>query len=990
MDSAEFHAAVYDKVREIPVGRVTSYGHIAKLIGMPRHSRHVGQALKFLAPQANQPVPWQRVIGASGTISSRGPGTDGAQRQRQALEAEGVEVTTGRTGEMRVDLGQKGSRELTQPPPNSRKETTVLMQSHTVTSARHLEKSFINHPLLSQDQITEEEVYEAIHKNSTNTAPGHSQITYECLKWTWTRYHPKSWRQAVAVALRKPNKPDYSNPRAYRLITLLECLGKVLERIIARRLTYLAGKYNLIPPNQFGGRSSSSTVDALRSDLRSAALPLAVSAPIARAFATLSFTNDIQSAWNHGYATTSLTFDIKGYFDFVNHDRLLAELRRKRIPTKYIRWVSSFLSDREAAVCLDGKVGEMKRVQNGIPQGSPISPILAAFYTSELLEMFQGNNRPDLEPHPTIPTSVNLMMYVDDGNLYVSSPSLDTNIHLLQEAYRQVHAWLHGAGLSADPVKRELMHYCKPRSKKFNNAPHIQLCDAPDKNIPVSPSVRWLGVYFDRHLRFEQHAKLLATSGEAAVNGLLMLSNTVRGLSQIHLRRLYLACVIPKILYASPVWWNNTSYQRKPLEKVQNRALRLICAAFRTSPIRALELEASIPPLHIHAKLLARRCAIRFNKLPDSSPIIRRLGKEWTSHLHYQTSHQNNHIQHYPPLPPQPIKRRSRKHPIESTTLLHLARYTDYRHERIDPFLLPPWRRLQSSFDFRIVIDPYPPFKGNDAKKKAADQHMAEVRRLFNTTSNLVIYTDGSLIRKAGFTRVGAGIVLYHQGQEVKSKTLGLGGHAEVFDGEMAALAMGMNLATNFSKNNPHITHIHFFVDNVSAASTIFNPRPTGGQRYAHSFYQLASRFLDTNKDNRISVRWCPSHCGISGNERADRLAKQATSLPSFTTTTRTNAIRRAKLAAEKEWAKEWRSSQHQGWFAPTNESYMAASFRPALVTHTPENSDDVLRSMALTPAHAIMHRSRPVNTSSSTAQGSNAGEGPFNKPPATSYSPRS
>ncbi|TFK25124.1 MGMT family protein [Coprinopsis marcescibilis] len=108
MDSAEFHAAVYDKVREIPAQRVTTYGHIAKLIGMPRHARHVGQALKFLSPQTNPPVPWHRVIGASGTISSRGPGTGGAQNQRGVLEAEGVEVTTGRTGEMRVDLSRWG------------------------------------------------------------------------------------------------------------------------------------------------------------------------------------------------------------------------------------------------------------------------------------------------------------------------------------------------------------------------------------------------------------------------------------------------------------------------------------------------------------------------------------------------------------------------------------------------------------------------------------------------------------------------------------------------------------------------------------------------------------------------------------------------------------------------------------------------------------------------------------------------------------------
>jgi len=65
-------------------------------------------ALKFLSPNTNPPVPWHRVIAASGTISSRGPGTDGARRQKEALEAEGIEVTEGRTGEFRVDLGRWG------------------------------------------------------------------------------------------------------------------------------------------------------------------------------------------------------------------------------------------------------------------------------------------------------------------------------------------------------------------------------------------------------------------------------------------------------------------------------------------------------------------------------------------------------------------------------------------------------------------------------------------------------------------------------------------------------------------------------------------------------------------------------------------------------------------------------------------------------------------------------------------------------------------
>ncbi|KAG9041216.1 hypothetical protein FS837_012542 [Tulasnella sp. UAMH 9824] len=79
MDAAEFHAEVYRIAALIPVGKVTSYA-----------------------------VPWQRVIGSSGAISSRGPGTDGAQRQREALEAEGVEVAEGRGGELKVDLRTYG------------------------------------------------------------------------------------------------------------------------------------------------------------------------------------------------------------------------------------------------------------------------------------------------------------------------------------------------------------------------------------------------------------------------------------------------------------------------------------------------------------------------------------------------------------------------------------------------------------------------------------------------------------------------------------------------------------------------------------------------------------------------------------------------------------------------------------------------------------------------------------------------------------------
>ena len=140
--------------------------------------------------------------------------------------------------------------------------------------------------------------------------------------------------------------------------------------------------------------------------------------------------------------------------------------------------------------------------------------------------------------------------------------------------------------------------------------------------------MRWLGVYFDRKLRFQKHATILAAQGESAVSGLTMLANMIHSLSQAHLRHLYLACVSPKILYACPVWWTGHQYQIKPLEKVQRRALRLICAAFRTTPIEALEIEASIPPVKHQVNLHRKQCAIRFNKLSSTSPIM-----QWLPHL---------------------------------------------------------------------------------------------------------------------------------------------------------------------------------------------------------------------------------------------------------------------------------------------------------------------------------------------------------------------
>ncbi|PBP21980.1 DNA binding methylated-DNA--cysteine S-methyltransferase [Diplocarpon rosae] len=96
-DEAEaFFDAVYTAVQEIPYGKVTSYGHIARLIGThPTHTFH------------NNNVPWQRVINNKGVISPRGH-SSGAASQAQALRSEGVNISTGSLGELSVDLEEYG------------------------------------------------------------------------------------------------------------------------------------------------------------------------------------------------------------------------------------------------------------------------------------------------------------------------------------------------------------------------------------------------------------------------------------------------------------------------------------------------------------------------------------------------------------------------------------------------------------------------------------------------------------------------------------------------------------------------------------------------------------------------------------------------------------------------------------------------------------------------------------------------------------------
>jgi methylated-DNA-protein-cysteine methyltransferase-like protein len=88
MNQELFFEQVWDLTREIPKGRVTSYGAIAKAIGAPNLSRMVARAIGACG-RAQPPVPYYRVISSNGLLSGDPSSTD---KRQQLLEREGVEI----------------------------------------------------------------------------------------------------------------------------------------------------------------------------------------------------------------------------------------------------------------------------------------------------------------------------------------------------------------------------------------------------------------------------------------------------------------------------------------------------------------------------------------------------------------------------------------------------------------------------------------------------------------------------------------------------------------------------------------------------------------------------------------------------------------------------------------------------------------------------------------------------------------------------------
>lgn len=228
--------------------------------------------------------------------------------------------------------------------------------------------------------ITELEVHQSLKAAKGSTVPEEDGIITLVWKHLWLYlqkvithiftksvelgHYPNQWKQAHIIVLRKPGKPNYTEPGAYQPISLLNTLGKILEAVMAWRLSYWVEAYKLLPDTQFGGRPGHNTKQAL-----------------------LTLANKINQAWLQLKVITLITFDLKGAFNRVNKTSLDTCLQAKGIPTIVRCWICSFMKNQYTSICFDNFQTEASPLENtGLAQGSLLSPILFGFFNSDLID----------------------------------------------------------------------------------------------------------------------------------------------------------------------------------------------------------------------------------------------------------------------------------------------------------------------------------------------------------------------------------------------------------------------------------------------------------------------------------------------------------------------------------------------------------------------------------------------------------------------------
>jgi hypothetical protein len=282
-------------------------------------------------------------------------------------------------------------------------------------------------------------------------------------------------------------------------------------------------------------------------------------------------------------------------------------MRSLALPQNLIRWTQTFLEERSIRLAFDGQIEDFSEVETGVPQGSPISPILFLIYIRDLFQ-----NLKDVYP----------LSYIDDIALATSSTSWNKNAKVLQREVKKLTQTGQSQAIQFDLAKTELLHFAKSERAR---ATTITL-PTGERIRPAQNAVRWLGIWFDPFLNFKEHIKIRAIKALATFNRMDRLANLENGLTANSLRQIYQACVNSSLDYGSPVWWK-PGRSITALDAIQGKAARRILGVFRTAPALPVALEAGLLPPTVRLERLSVIYGLRVRDLPHNHPVPEALAK---------------------------------------------------------------------------------------------------------------------------------------------------------------------------------------------------------------------------------------------------------------------------------------------------------------------------------------------------------------------------
>ena len=389
------------------------------------------------------------------------------------------------------------------------------------------------------------------------------------------------WREFTSVVLRKPGKPSYDVPKAYRPVVLLSTLAKVLTAMVAEDISRLVEKHQLLPQTHFGGRPGRSTTDALH-----------------------YLVQRVKETWRKGKVASVLFLDVEGAFPNAVTARLLHNLKRRRIPSVYIKVIEQLLTGRRTRLKFDDFVSESLDILNGIGQGDPLSMILYILYNADLLEIIGDKDSEDL------------LGFVDDIALVSFGDSFEETIEGLEhlmEKKRGGISWSEDHNSRFETSKSVIMHLTRrTRPDPDNQNKRIPLARRQmviqGKPIKEVATFKYLGAVIDSQLHWAEQQKRAIASATSWLLQFRRLTRASTGVRSRLMRQLYLAVALLKITYGLEVWYvppskpvgatrNSGSVgSLKALQKLQRIAALAMTGALITSRTDLLDVHAGVLP----------------------------------------------------------------------------------------------------------------------------------------------------------------------------------------------------------------------------------------------------------------------------------------------------------------------------------------------------------------------------------------------------------